>query len=615
MPGLRRVIVVLPLLAATALLSADRQGPPAPAASRPEALTSLRASHPRLHVLDDDVQKVRMLLASDVRVRAWRDRLQQDAASMLDEPVVERVLVGPRLLAQSRAALRRITTLAGLYRLDGDPRKLARARAEMLAAAAFSDWNPAHFVDVAEMTNALAIGYDWLYANLTPEDRAVIRAAIVEKGLKPGLDAYERKAWWAVEGRNNWTQVCNGGLIAGALAVAEDEPALAARLIELTRGAGMQRRMRLYAPDGGDEEGPGYWGYATSYTTFHLSALQTALGTDFGLGEAEGFAQTGAFRIHSIGPTGLPFNYGDAAESGEEAPQMFWLAARFDRPEYAAHERERLQRGATPPDIFHLLWAPRIPSRDATPPPTSAQFRGIDLAFLRGDWRDPNTTWVGVKGGRNTASHGHLDLGTFVVDALGERWAVDLGPDDHALPDYFGPLRWTYFRLRTESHNTLLVNGANQGLTAQAPILRFKDDSYRSFAVVDLTAAYAPEARKAHRGVALVDGRDVLVQDEISAGAPVDVIWQMLTRAEITVSNRTAVLRQNGKTLALRVVEPAGALLRVGPATAPSPQAEQPEVKVIRVFLPARRADARVVVWLSPGDRPAPEVMPLADWQ
>ena len=27
----------------------------------------------------------------------------------------------------------------------------------------FTDWHPKHFLDVAEMTTALALSYDWLY--------------------------------------------------------------------------------------------------------------------------------------------------------------------------------------------------------------------------------------------------------------------------------------------------------------------------------------------------------------------------------------------------------------------------------------------------------------------
>lgn len=615
-----RRLLFLTVLAHALAAALPLAQPPVPGAARPDpaarppVLASLRPAHPRLLVLDDDLTRVRAQLAADPRLRLWRTALQRRAAAMAGEPPVTRVLVGPRLLAQSRAALARVATLAGLYRLDGDPRTLARAKAELLAAAAFADWNPSHFLDTAEMTAALAIGYDWLHADLTGDERAAVRAAIVQKGLVPGLSAIDARAWWAVDGRNNWTQVCLGGLALGALAVADEEPALAARVLAAVRGEGLARRLRLYAPDGGDEEGPGYWDYATSYTTLLLAALETALGTDFGLGEAEGLAATGLYRMHAIGPSGAPFNYADARERAGGAPQMFWLAGRFDRPEYAAHERAWLQRSGEAPDIFHLLWAPRAPARDATAPPSSARFRGVEVAFLRGDWRDPRATWVGFKGGRNAASHAHLDLGSFVVEALGERWAVDLGPDDYDLPGYFGRLRWSYFRLRTESHNALLVNGGNQDPAAAAPLIAFSDDSYRSFAVADLTAAYAPALTRVTRGIALIDGRDVLIQDEFDGG-PADVVWQMATRARVTPNYGTTVLRQNGRTLYLRVLEPVDALVRTGPASAPPPQAEQPEVTMIRVLPRQTGPGGRIVIWLSTGNRPAPPIVPLGEWR
>lgn len=617
----RIALLTAALVVWSVLISAPRaaQAPadPAaePAAPLPPALATLRRERPRLHVRAADLEAIRARLVADQRVRAWRNRLREVADRMLEEPPAERVLVGPRLLAQSRAVLRRVTTLAGLYLLDGNPRYLDRARVEMLAAARFEDWNPSHFLDVAEMTNALGIGYDWLYPYLSPEDRATIRDAIVRKGLEPGLDAIARGAWWATEGRNNWTQVCFGGLATGALAVADEAPEVAARVIEAVRGEGLARRMRLYAPDGGDEEGPAYWRYATSYTVFLLSALETALGDDFGIADAEGFDRTGEFRLHVIGPSGRVFNYGDGTERPGAAPQMFWLAGRFNRPDYAAHERERLIRGLDTPGIFHLLWTARLPDGDATVPSRARLFDGVDVAFLRGDWRDPGASWVGFKGGRNAASHAHLDFGTFVFDARGERWAIDLGSDDYDLPGYFGPRRWTYYRLRTESHNTLLVNGTNQATDASAPIVAFSDDSYRAFAVADLTEAYAPALSSARRGVMLVDGRDLLVQDEVESPDGADVIWQMLTRARVTAQGRQALLEQGGQQLSFQVLEPEGAVLHVGPASAPEPQAQQPEVSVLRVFLPQRTKKTRFVIWMSPGNRPAPEVVPLGEWR
>ncbi len=47
--------------------------------------------------------------------------------------------------------------------MTGDPQFKDRAEQEMLGVAAFPDWNPPHFLDVGEMTTAMAIGYDWLY--------------------------------------------------------------------------------------------------------------------------------------------------------------------------------------------------------------------------------------------------------------------------------------------------------------------------------------------------------------------------------------------------------------------------------------------------------------------
>ena len=88
--------------------------------------------------------------------------------------------------------------------------------------------------------------------------------------------------------------------------------------------------------------------------------------------------------------------------------------------------------------------------------------------------------FVGFKGGDNKVNHSHLDLGTFVLDALGQAWALDLGSDDYNLPGYFGKQRWNYYRLRTEGHNTLTIEGENQNPEARAHLLAFHSDPERA---------------------------------------------------------------------------------------------------------------------------------------
>ena len=533
---------------------------------------------------------------------------------MLRQPTAEYRLIGPRLLDQSRAALRRISTLAGLYRLDGDTRKAARARQEMLAVCAFPDWHPAHFLDVAEMTKAVVLGYDCLYDILSPEERKTIREAIVQFGLKAGLQAFQQKAWWTTPRANNWGQVCNGGLATGALAVGDDAPEAAPLIADCL--ASVRFPMRMFAPDGGWIEGPGYWDYATRYNTYLISALNSALGDDFGLSQAEGFADTGFFRAHSIGPLGWTFNYADAHEGSGTSPQMLWMARRFRQPLYAQDEHEQV--AAHSPEIFHLIWsAPDESQIHADEPPLDAVFRAVNVAFFRSHWQDRHACYVGFKGGSNAASHAHLDLGSFVFDALGERWALDLGPDDYNLPGYFGKQRWDYYRLRSEGHNTLTLGSQNQNVQAEAALVAYSSRPQRAFAVADLTAAYQPALKQAHRGIALLQRRHLLIQDEVETHGNVDnepLRWNFHTRAQIELHGAHASLSQGGQTLLVRILEPADARFEVISATPPPPQEQQPDVHNLIIRLP-RRGKIRIAVLLSPaGETWTPRVEDLSAW-
>jgi len=376
-------VLVTAALVVPASLRAARCEERTTPATRPGVLSALRTAHPRLIILDDDLARVRKLIETDAGAREIRDELQRAAETVLEEPPVVHKLIGPRLLQQSRLCLSRIYTLATIYRLTGDARFAKRAEKEMLTAAAFPDWNPSHFLDTAEMSHALGIGYDWLYNELSPESRKAIRTALVEKGLNPSLKLYREQKGWVVS-RHNWNQVCNGGMAIGALAVADEEPKLAAYIVAKAAESIQLPTARL-APDGGWDEGPGYWNYAMSYTAYYLAAMQTALKTDFGLAKCPGLAETGLFRIHSIGPTGLTFNYAAAGAGAGNAPQMFFFARLFDRPVYAWHQR-RMRRGASALD---LLWYDTGGTdADGAALPLDARFRNVDVVFLRSGWND-----------------------------------------------------------------------------------------------------------------------------------------------------------------------------------------------------------------------------------
>lgn len=584
-----------------------------------DPLRTLRKDHPRLIALDGDLDRVRQRIRDVPQARSLYESLRRQAEEIRTAPPVEHVLIGPRLLAQSRRCLDRIYTLALLYRLDGKREDLERALRELAAAAAFPDWNPSHFLDTAEMTHAFAIGYDWLYPALSSEQRAWIRRAIIELGLRQSLPLYEQQRGWVVN-RFNWNQVCNGGMGIGALAIAEEEPELSRRIL----GAALEslpRAMASYAPDGGWAEGPGYWHYATRYNVYFLAALETALGTDFGLSELPGFARAGHFRVYFCGPAGKTFNYADAGDSVGGAAEMFWLARRFREPVYAWHQQQRLADPKARPEALDLIWyrtEARTPQQAGWP--LDAVFRGVEVAFLRSSWEDPDAIFVGAKAGDLKVGHSQLDLGTFVLDAGGQRWATDLGPDDYNLPGYFGKQRWTYYRLRTESHNTVLIDNENQDPKAETRITAYGFQPTQPWVRMDLTAAYPGKLKRWERGFALPGRKHLVVQDEIEAPQPVEALWGMVTEAEITLSGASAELRRPGWRVAARVLEPSGAVFQVASTTPPPPQNPNAGTRKLVVRLPGKITQVRLVVALTPHRErePAPRLdwkdRPLAAW-
>jgi hypothetical protein len=612
---------------------------PAPAQEAAPGLTlpeqklleaNIKKTHPRLLVTPEDFTRVKKLVKENDLARRWYDRLAFETRKIMTEPVSRYQTRGreANILDISRTVLRRVYLLALLQKVEGGNRYAHRLWQELDAAARFADWRPEHFLDTAEMTHAFAVAFDWLYDIWSPEQRAVLSAAIRDKGLKPALQAYrgEKFGWW-VKTPYNWNQVCNGGIGLGALAVFEDAPELAAAALQ---GAcrSLPPALAKFAPDGGCYEGPLYWGFATYYHTLFLAALETATGRGFGLAETPGYGATGFFPLYVTGPQRLPFNYADAGDHLPWTSHLFWLARKFGQPVFAAFARR--------PHRVHpldLLWfVPEGPGPQEANLPLDRYFRGVEVATFRSSWNDPQALFLGFKGGDNDAGHAHLDLGAFVLEAQGVRWALDLGADSYDLPGYFDQGRWEYYRCRAEGHNTLVLNPGSepdQDLKATASITRFRSESGRSLAVADLTAAYRGRAQRVWRGVSLLERRRVLVQDEVQADKPVEVCWAMHTQAEVQLSpdKRTATLSQGKSRLEARIISPPEAGFSVLPAR-PAPLSPRPRDQAVNTGVSKLAIqlvdikDLSLAVLLTPvsgeESRPLPalegQITPLAQW-
>ena len=587
--------------------------------------------HPRILMLAGEEQQLKTNIAADPVWNGIHQSIIETCDNLITSPVLERIVTGRRLLSISGQALRRIFYLSYAYRMTGQDKYAVKAEQEMLAVSTFIDWNPSHFLDVAEMTMAMSIGYDWLYNKLSPASRETIKMAILQKGIDPSLNS--RNNGW-LRGSSNWNQVCNGGITYGALAIFEDMPEFSKMIVDRAVES-IKIPIAEYSPDGAYPEGYGYWGYGTSFNIMFLAAIEKIWKTDFGLSQIPGFMKTGAYIAHMIGVTGNCFNYADNGLGGGIQPTLFWFANKTNDKSILWNQRkhiesgERLARERLLPGF--LIWGNSIRLADVAQP-TELMWvgRGVTpVALMRTSWTDPNAIYVGLKGGIASSSHAHMDAGSFIMEANGVRWASDFGPQDyHSLESVGVDLwnmsqnaqRWQVFRYNNYAHNTLTVNNQLHVVKGSSDIVSWSTDFPFMNAIVDLSKVFEGQLSQSKRGIAIVNGQYVAVRDEVVAtDKDATVRWTMMTTADVTIRGKnTVVLRKDGKRLTLQVVEPANVTMKTWTTTSTNAyDAPNPGTVLVgfEVSVPANTNTSLLVKLIPQGAKNASVKVPaLKDW-
>lgn len=590
--------------------------------------------HPRLLWLKGEEEAIKRTVSTDKTWNKLHQAILTESDALLDTAPLERIKVGRRLLDKSREGLRRLFYLAYAWRMTRAEKYRARAEKELVALAAFSDWNPTHFLDVAEMTMAVSIGYDWLYNDLSEPTRLTIKEAILKKGIEPSFDT-KFNSW--LKATHNWNQVCNAGMTYGALAIYEDRPELAKSVINRAI-ASVALPMADYRPDGAYPEGYSYWGYGTSFNVMLISAIEKAYGADFGLTSMPGFLKTAGYLENMTGPSDYAFNYSDSGLSGELQPAMFWFAQKTKNPSLLWVERSRLIN-ETPKQYTKnrllpavMLWSNGIGMNDIKAPKQTLWVgEGRNpVALMRSSWSDSSAIYLGLKAGSPSVNHAHMDVGSFIMEADGVRWAMDFGMQNYESLESKGvdlwnskqdSQRWQIFRYNNFVHNTLTVNGGLQRVVGKATITGHSATPLFMHATTDLTDIYQDALVSAKRGVALVDKAYVLIQDELETPAiETTVRWTMLTPATVKLlGTNGAELTKDGKKLLLQVDAPAGVAIKTW-STEPTHEYDAPNPGTVLVGFEVKvPANTKTIltVRLIPeksANRPRQPIKPLQGW-
>ncbi|WP_205966426.1 heparinase II/III family protein [Parapedobacter sp. SGR-10] len=528
--------------------------------------------HPRLLLGKGEENSVKASLAKKPELTKIDKYIHQVSDGLINEEPLVFEKRGKRLLAVSRQALTRLYYLSYSYRVSKDEKYLQRAERELHALCDFESWNPSHFLDVGEMCMAVAIAYDWLYDDLQIGTKEKVRKAILEKAFAP---SYNEKDAWFLRAHNNWNSVCNAGLVFGALAIFEDAKEQSIAIIERALQTNLLA-LQAYGPDGNYPEGPGYWNYGTSFQVMMFAALESALGSDKGLARTPGFMESADYMLFATGPSGWYFNYSDNGRSVSASPSMFWFAKKRNDPALVYQEKSLIQSGAytkkQSSDEERMLPNVLIFGKDLNlsgiKPPGKQMFTGhgiTPVSIVRTAWEAGQGRYLGIKGGKASAPHGHMDQGTFVYDVGGLRWAMDFGLQSYLTLESKGvdlwnmsqnSQRWDIFRYNNLNHNTLTINNKRHNVDGKAEIIETFDRKKEKGAKIDLTPVLNlnNEVKAANRKAVIVDDSYLKIEDFVQANSnPVSLRWNMVTPALAEIVDKSTIkLSQKGKTMFLK---------------------------------------------------------------
>ena len=441
----------------------------------------------------------------------------------------------------------------------GDKAMLDRAKEWLLEAAS---WSPTgttsrSYTDewAFRVNDALAWGYDWLYNELSEEERTIVRTALLArtretadhiiKNAKIHLFPYDSHAVRAV----------SAVLIPACIAMLDDEPE-AREWLDYS----IEFLSTVYSPwgdaQGGWAEGPHYWMTGMAYLTEAANLLKSYSGID--LYQRPFFQNTGDFPFYTKPPFTRRGTFGDDSTMGD----LVCLKVGYNLRQYAGvtgngayqwyHEEVKRNDPGTEMAFYNYGWWDlnfdemmylhdfgAVEAVLPTDMPKLKWFKGIGWASIQHQMHDPDEqiSFIMKSSPFGSISHSHGDQNAFCMSAFGEDLAIQSG---HYVA--FNSSMHQKWRRQTVSKNAILIDGKGQyadkdkakAMRSTGHIETAETHDDHIYIKGDATPAYASlndQIEKVTREVYFVHDSYFVIVDNIDAKTKVEIDWRLHANA------------------------------------------------------------------------------------
>jgi hypothetical protein len=326
--------------------------------------------------------------------------------------------------------------------------------------------------------------------------------------------------WWMWNGNegsghrlNNWNPWINSNLLTTNLLLEPDAARRRQAISKILRG--VDKYLEQYSPDGGCEEGPGY--FVMSACTFYECCwtMESATGGagrvlthpfikkmehfiadvhiagDYYVNYADAHGKDGppAELIYRIGA-----GVGDTALKEFGAFHVAAKAPAIDAPRLQDSRYIDMYLSRMVPDILSTAEARRTPKVDALE--RDSWYPALKLMTARAKAGTTDGFYLAVQAAQNQRSHGHNDSGSFIVFHDGKPVFIDVGPEAYSAKT-FSPDRYSIWTMQSAYHNLPTVGGvmqSSQKAEYKASNVIYANDEAHAGLRMNLATAYPVEA-------------------------------------------------------------------------------------------------------------------------
>ncbi|WP_240417416.1 DUF4962 domain-containing protein [Paenibacillus periandrae] len=551
--------------------------PETPLPSRGHRYTDISMKHPRLWLQAEELPEFRRTVREQPTQYGWDVFLERSVQPWADRELIAEPLPYPnnkrvanlwrQMYIDCQEALYAVRHLsvAGVILEDAD--LIARAKVWLLH---ITSWNPEgttsrDYNDEASfrIAGALAWGYDWLYQELTEEEREAVRTNLLARTRQVAFHVIERSKIHHVPFDSHAVRSLSSVIVPSCMALL-GEAAVAEEWLDYT----LEYYACLYSPwggvDGGWAEGPMYWTTGMAFVTEAMNLLNKYTGINFY--RRPFFQHTGDFPLYCFSPDTLRASFGDQSTLGDPVS----LKTGFNIRQFAGitnngyhqwyYEQTRAIDTDSEMKFYNYGWwdfrfdemmymhdYPAVQAKAPTDIEPVKWFRDIGWVAFHAhmDRPEDHIMLLTKSSPYGSISHSHGDQNGFLLHAYGEPLAIESG-----YYVAFGSTMHMNWRKQTRSTNNVLIDGLGQyagtnkvlNMSASGTVEAVETHKGYTYSRCNATPAYqeqVPYLERYVRELYFYEDSYIVVVDQIDLSQPGRVDWLFHTLYEMELDGQS----------------------------------------------------------------------------